>query len=62
MLAIDLLSGEYEGGKFVFHGRCPFFDVELISCYKDTTYQASKQASKMTKSAFVKADFWIKRV
>jgi hypothetical protein len=24
MLAIDLLGGEYEEGKFVFHGKHPF--------------------------------------
>jgi len=30
-----------------------FLDVGLISCYKDTTDQASKQASKTKKSAFI---------
>jgi hypothetical protein len=30
-----------------------FLSMSLISCYKDTTDQASKQASKTKKSAFI---------
>jgi hypothetical protein len=33
----------------------------VISCYKDTTYQASKQASKIRKISLFEADFWKKR-
>jgi len=34
-----------------------FLSVSLISCYKDTTDQASKQASKNKKISLYWADF-----
>jgi hypothetical protein len=56
MLAINFLGGEHEGGEFGFHGRCPFLDG-FISYQKDTTCQASKQASKQKKISLCGADF-----
>ena len=49
MLAIDFLGREYEERQVCFSWKASFFEVEVISCQKDTTYQASKQASKIEK-------------
>jgi hypothetical protein len=56
MLAIDLLGGESEESKFIFHGKHPFW-VWFNFLVNSTPPQASKQASKLKQNQPGRAGF-----